>query len=201
MSLPSGGFWLTASPVNSKSKCTCKNGLFHKQVGAFSCPKMYCKAAIFLYFSLPMRFAQWVRTVNPKYQIFMGFSWGRKEKNWLWMSRRVKMRFSPSQHVHGVFLWVVVRKWACERHKWWQQVGVAAGFVSDAQLSLDSRSALTAISLWCVLSGLVLTMLWGCQSLILYANVLCCCVCYPAQERGTARASCLHWIFECVPGQ
>lgn len=122
-------------------------------------------------------------------------------KNWLWMSRRVKMQFSPSQHVHGVFLWVVVRKWACERHKWSQQVGFAAGFVSDAQLSLDSRSALTAISLWCVLSGLVLTMLWGCQSLILYANVLCCCVCYPAQERGTARASCLHWIFECVPGQ
>ena len=69
-----------------------------------------------------------------------------------------------------------------------QQAGFAASFVSDAQLLLDSCSPLAAISLWRLLSRLVLTMLWQSQSLISYANVTCCCMCYPAQERGDSQS-------------
>lgn len=49
----------------------------------FSLPKIYCKATIFRYFDLPVRFTKRFRTVNPKLQIFMRFSWGRQEKKLL----------------------------------------------------------------------------------------------------------------------
>lgn len=162
--------------------------IISQTIESFFPPKIYCKATIFKYFDLPVRFTKWLWIVNPKLQISMGFSWGRKEKKMLvcviesiWRSRMEEAWFGPRQHG----LWVV---WG---GVWRAQVmaGSAASFISDTQLLLDSHSPLAAISLWCVLSRLVLTMLHASQSLILYANVMCCCMCYPAQEKGAAAAN------------